>query len=40
MNEKFFFLFQYLEKENINIDKNEFLFQIQSYPDYPSLLDN
>ena len=38
MNENFFFLFQYLEKENINIDKNEFLFQIQSHPDYPSLL--
>ncbi len=32
------FLFQYLEKEDIFIDKNEFLFQIQSHPDYLSLL--
>jgi Thioredoxin len=31
-------LFQYLEKENITIDKSEFEFQIQSHPDYPSLL--
>jgi glutaredoxin/uncharacterized membrane protein len=27
-----------LEKENITIDKTEFLFQIQSHPDYPALL--
>lgn len=31
-------LFQYLEKEEIKFDKNEFLFQIQSHPDFPSLL--
>lgn len=31
-------LFQYLEKEEITFDKNEFLFQIQSHPDFPSLL--
>ena len=38
MHENFNFLFHYLEKENINIDKSEFVFQIQSHPDYPSLL--
>lgn len=38
MNKQFKFLFSYLEKENIFIDKNEFLFQVQSHPDYPSLL--
>ena len=38
MNENFNYIFQYLEKEQINIDKPEFLFQIQSHPDYPSLL--
>ncbi len=32
------FLFQYLEKEDIAIDEAEFEFQIQSHPDYPSLL--
>jgi len=32
------YLFQYLDKENIGIDKEEFLFQNQSHPDYPSLL--
>ncbi|MEN9655742.1 MAG: hypothetical protein RL311_668, partial [Bacteroidota bacterium] len=31
-------LFQYLEKEQITIDKSEFEFQMQSHPDYPSLL--
>lgn len=31
-------LFQYLEKEGIQVDKEEFLFQIQSHPDYPSIL--
>jgi len=31
-------LFQYLEKEQISIDKAEFEFQMQSHPDYPSLL--
>lgn len=38
MNEDFNYLFQYLEKENIVIDKSEFDFQIQSHPDYPTLL--
>ena len=31
-------LFQYLEKEGIQVDKEEFLFQIESHPDYPSVL--
>jgi protein-disulfide isomerase len=31
-------LFLYLEKENINVDKSEYEFQMQSHPDYPSLL--
>lgn len=31
-------LFLYLEKENIAIDKSEFLFQVQSHPNFPSLL--
>lgn len=38
MTENYNYLFQYLEKEGIYVDKNEFLFQIQSHPDYPSLL--
>lgn len=38
MNEHFKFLFSYLEKEKIDIDKDEFIFQIQSHPYYPSLL--
>jgi len=38
MNNEFDHLFQYLDKENINIDKEEFLFQNQSHPEYPSLL--
>lgn len=38
MNENFNSLFQYLEKENITIYKTEFEFQIQSHPEYPSLL--
>ncbi len=38
MNKNFNALFQYLKKEDIIIDKNEFLFQIQSHPDHPSLL--
>ncbi len=37
MTENFSFLFYYLEKENITIDKPEFAYQIQSHPDYPSL---
>lgn len=31
-------VFHYLKKENISIDKSEFLFQLQSHPDYPNLL--
>jgi hypothetical protein len=31
-------VFHYLEKESITFDKDEFLFQIQSHPDYPSIL--
>jgi hypothetical protein len=31
MTENYNYLFQYLEKEGIFIDKNEFLFQIQPY---------
>lgn len=38
MTDNFNYLFQFLENENIIIDKNEFEFQIQSHPDYPSLL--
>lgn len=38
MTENFSFLFQYLKKENINIDQDEFIFQAQSHADYPSLL--
>lgn len=38
MTENLNYLFQYLEKEYIKVDKTEFLFQIQSHPDYPSLL--
>ncbi|KAF2511514.1 thioredoxin domain-containing protein [Flavobacterium zhairuonense] len=38
MAQNFNYLFHYLEKENIKVDKVEFLFQIQSHPDYPSIL--
>lgn len=38
MTVNFNYLFQMLEKEDITIDKAEFEFQIQSHPDYPSLL--
>jgi glutaredoxin len=38
MSENFNYLFYYLDSESIIIDKSEFLFQIQSHPDYPSLL--
>lgn len=38
MNEDLNYLFQYLEKEGLTIDKTEFLYQIKSHPDYPSLL--
>ena len=38
MIENYNFLFQYLEKEGITIDKFEFEFQVKSHPNYPSLL--
>lgn len=38
MTVKFNYLFKMLEKEELTIDKAEFEFQIQSHPDYPSLL--
>lgn len=38
MTENYNYLFQYLEKENIKVDKVEFLFQIQSHPNYNSIL--
>lgn len=38
MTDNFNFLFQYLKKENIIIDKEEFVFQIKSHAAYPSLL--
>lgn len=38
MNQNFKILFKYLEKEDIIVDKTEFVFQIQSHPDYPSVL--
>lgn len=38
MNNNFSVFFRYLEKESIHIDKSEFEFQIQSHPNYPSLL--
>ncbi|PIF30110.1 hypothetical protein CLU81_0512 [Flavobacterium sp. 9] len=34
----FSFLCQYLKKESVNIDQDEFVFQTQSHPDYPLLL--
>jgi protein-disulfide isomerase/uncharacterized membrane protein len=38
MTDFFNCLFHYLEKEEILLDQPEFLFQIQSHPNYPSLL--
>lgn len=38
MHENFNFLFKYLEKNQVSIDKTEFEYQIQSHPEYPSLL--
>ena len=38
MSQNLFYLFKYFEKEKISLDKKEFEFQIQSHPDYPSLL--
>lgn len=37
-NNKFEFIIKYLKKENINVDFNEFQFQLETHPDYPSLL--
>ena len=37
-NNQFEFIIQYLKKENINIDFKEFKFQIETHPDFPSLL--
>jgi len=31
-------IFQYLNKDGVEIDKPEFLLQLQSHPDYPNLL--
>ncbi|MFV7235503.1 thioredoxin domain-containing protein [Flavobacterium sp. ZB4R12] len=38
MIENFNFIFQYLGKKKIIIDKSEFEFQMHSHPDYPSIL--
>ncbi len=38
MDINFNLIFNYLKSESIVYDKEEFLFQIQSHPDYPSLL--
>ena len=38
MPENFSFLFDLIKAEKIYIDKEEFVFQIQSHPSYPSLL--
>jgi len=38
MAENINYLYQYLEKENIIINKFEFKFQIESHPDYPGIL--
>lgn len=32
------YLYQYLQKERIFIDEKEFEFQLQTHPEYPSLL--
>lgn len=37
-NNQLEFIIRYLKKENINIDLNEFQFQIETHPDFPSLL--
>lgn len=38
MAENFNFLFQYLDKVDIILNKPEFEFQIQSHPNYPTLV--
>lgn len=38
MTNDFKYIFQYLEKEKVYINKAEFEYQIQSHPDYPTFL--
>ncbi|QSB29148.1 thioredoxin domain-containing protein [Flavobacterium sp. CLA17] len=38
MTNDFNYIFQYLDKEGVYINKAEFEYQIQSHPDYPSFL--
>ncbi len=38
MNKSFSCIFKYFESESINIDTSEFQFQVQSHPDFPSIL--
>lgn len=38
MSKAYNFLFKYFEKENIYIDKSEFIFQVSSHPNHPSVL--
>jgi len=38
MNKEVGYIFPYLKSQKIKIDEGEFLFQMQSHPDYPSLL--
>lgn len=32
------YLFQYLQAEGISIDQNEFVFQLESHPDWGTIL--
>ena len=38
MNIDITYIFNYLDKEHIKIDKKEFVFQVKSHPSYPSLI--
>lgn len=38
MTNDFKYIFQYLDKEQVYINKSEFEYQIQSHPDYPTFL--
>ena len=38
MTNNYNYLFQYLEKEGITFDKSKFLYEIQSHPEYPTLI--
>ncbi len=38
MSKNLTYLFQYLDSEQITIDKSEFEFQVQSHSDYPNIL--